>query len=79
MQKGITFLSFKASMSALHSVPSPIPGLDIICLETEENLTEHVILFHGLWNYFCEISTYLPQPDLLHRLEKTNVIMLEST
>lgn len=40
---------------------------------------QHVIVFNGLGNYFCEISTYSPQLDLLHRLEITNAITLEST
>jgi hypothetical protein len=75
----MVFLSFKGIVFAFHSVPSPMPELDMLCLEAEESSTEHVILFHGLRNYFCEISTYLPQLDLLHRLEITNVITLGST
>lgn len=61
------------------SLPSPTPGLGIICLDAEEGSTQHVIIFNGLQNYFCEISTYLPWLDLLHCLDITNVITLEST
>lgn len=73
------FPTFQRNKFASHSLPSPTPGLDIICLEAEEGSTHHMIILNGLRNYFCEISTYLPQLDLLHRQEITNVITLEST
>lgn len=79
MWKTMRFPTSQRNKFASHSLPSPTPGLDIICLEAEEGSTHHVIVFNGLRNYFCEISTYLPQLDLLHRQEITNVITLEST
>ena len=73
------FFYLSKKMSASHSLPSPTPRLDLICLEAEEGSVQHVIIFNGLQNYFYETSTYLPRLDLLHRLEITNVITLEST
>lgn len=79
----MVFLSFKENKFASYSLPSPTLGLDIIYPKAEGrgggDTAQHVIIFNGLPNYFCEISTYLPPLDLLHCLGITNVITLEST
>lgn len=76
----MVFLSLKENKFASHSL-SPPPHLDwtLFILRQKGGATQHVIIFNGLPNYFCEISTSLPQLDLLHCLEITNVITLEST
>lgn len=78
-KKKVLFLSLNRKSIRFPVCILPTPRPDITCLRAEESSAHHVIPFHVLWNYFCGISSSLPQLDLPHRLEITNVITLEST